>query len=244
MALSAAGNADGVGRKQENQLPGPFFSPKSLLLIGPPGSGKGTQAQKLASLYSVPHITTGGMLREEVAKNTLLGQKFQQIMAHGDFLPDKDMLALVQKRLGQPDARPGFILDGFPRTLAQAKMLDEIPQGARIDLAIALEAPEEVIVKRLQGRLVCSTCGRGYHELSDPPKIPLTCDSDGTALSRRADDTRETILHRMAVYNQMTAPLIAFYHSRGILRCVDASCPADVVLKNVINTIETYADAR
>lgn len=239
MSVSAPGNTREVSGQEHAAGPASFFSPKAVVLIGPPGSGKGTQAEKLASLYGVPHITTGGMLREEVAKQTLLGKKFQQIMAHGDFLPDKDMLALVQSRLSQPDAAAGFILDGFPRTLAQAKMLCDIPEGDRIDAAIALICSEEDIIKRLQGRLVCPTCGHGYHDVSDPPKVSMVCDADGTTLSRRADDTREIILHRIAVYNDLTAPLIDFYRQVGILRIMDASCPADAVLKNVILAVES-----
>lgn len=190
-----------------------------LILFGPPGAGKGTQAQFLVEAYKIPQISTGDMLRAAVKAGTALGLKAQEIMAKGGLVSDDIVLGIVAERLVQEDCRAGFVLDGFPRTIPQADALDGILSelGRSIEHVISLEVDTEEIVKRLSGRRSCSSCGRGYHVTFDAPAQAGVCDLCGAVLVQRADDQEDTVRHRLLVYEQQTAPLKEYYRSKHVL---------------------------
>ena len=189
-----------------------------IILLGPPGAGKGTQAQIICERYGIEHISTGDMLRTAIQNRTETGLKAKSYMDKGELVPDDVVIALVRERVTEPDCRNGYILDGFPRTVEQAKALEAI---AVIDAVIDINLPDEFLIERLSGRRVCPECGRSYHvELLNGK---TTCEDDGAALVQRDDDRRETVLSRLKVYYQKTAPLIAFYQEKGILRKVDGT---------------------
>lgn len=191
----------------------------NLILFGPPGAGKGTQAQFLVETYRIPQISTGDMLRAAVKAGTPLGVKAQEIMIQGGLVSDDIVLGIVAERLAQDDCAAGFVLDGFPRTIPQADALSAILKqvGRAIDHVISLEVDGEEIVKRLSGRRSCSSCGKGYHLVFDPPLRAGVCDVCGSGLVQRADDQEETVRNRLLVYEQQTAPLKDYYRSRQVL---------------------------
>jgi len=191
----------------------------NLILFGPPGAGKGTQAQFLVETYRIPQISTGDMLRAAVKAGTPLGVKAQEIMIQGGLVSDDIVLGIVAERLAQDDCAAGFVLDGFPRTIPQADALSAILKqvGRAIDHVISLEVDGEEIVKRLSGRRSCSSCGKGYHLAFDPPLRAGVCDVCGSGLVQRADDQEETVRNRLLVYEQQTAPLKDYYRSRQVL---------------------------
>jgi len=191
----------------------------NLILFGPPGAGKGTQAQFLVETYGIPQISTGDMLRAAVKAGTPLGVKAQEIMIQGGLVSDDIVLGIVAERLAQDDCAAGFVLDGFPRTIPQADALSAILKqvGRAIDHVISLEVDGEEIVKRLSGRRSCSSCGKGYHLAFDPPLRAGVCDVCGSGLVQRADDQEETVRNRLLVYEQQTAPLKDYYRSRQVL---------------------------
>jgi adenylate kinase len=184
-------------------------------------------------VLGVPHITTGGLIRLELAQGTPLGLKVKDIIARGDLVPDEDMVSLVEKRLAEPDAQNGFLLDGFPRNVPQAEVFQSTMAGDRLDAVIALDLSDEEAIKRLSGRLICPSCGQSYHETNCPPKASGVCDHDGAKLTRRPDDEPEAILHRMHVYAEATAPLLEFYRKLDLLRVVDASLSPDAVFDKI-----------
>lgn len=193
-----------------------------LILLGPPGAGKGTQADVLSKEYKIPHISTGDMLREAVKKNIAIGQKAKSYMLKGELVPDEIVIEIVRERLGGDDTKGGFILDGFPRTKPQAESLDEALGGVNMpaDLAIYFETSEEVSVRRLSGRRVCKSCGANFHVTNIPPKKAGICDFCGSALVQREDDKEATVRNRLEVYKKETAELIDYYKAKGILRTV------------------------
>ena len=197
----------------------------NLILFGPPGAGKGTQAQFIVERFGIPQVSTGDMLRTAVKAQTPLGLKAKEIMESGGLVSDEVVLGIVKERLAQTDCDSGFVLDGFPRTMPQAdaldKMLSEI--GREIDAVVSLDIDDALIVHRLSGRRTCSVCGKGYHITYDPPARPDLCDLCGNALVQREDDQEATILHRLKVYGQQTAPLKNYYDKSGLLRRVDGS---------------------
>jgi adenylate kinase len=189
-----------------------------IILLGPPGAGKGTQAQLLTERFGLAHISTGDMLRSAIQNKTETGLKAKTFMDQGALVPDNVVIALVRERVQEPDCKNGYVLDGFPRTVDQAKALEGI---AAIDAVIDINLPDEFLIERLSGRRVCPKCGRSYHvELL---KDQMTCEDDGTTLIQRDDDKPETVLNRLKVYYQKTAPLIEFYKAKGILRAVDGT---------------------
>ena len=219
----------------------------NLILFGPPGAGKGTQAERLRQDFQLPYIATGDMLRENVKEGTELGRKAKEYMDAGDLVPDELIVAMARDRLSQDDARDGFLLDGFPRTLPQADELGEMLDGLgrRITAVLLIDVPDEEVVRRLSGRRVCVKAGHNYHVEFDPPKHEGMCDQDGSRLVQRDDDKPEVIQHRLAVYHEKTRPLVDYYDSRGLLRRIDGTRPPSDVhdhIRAVIATLRIEED--
>uniref|UniRef100_A0A7V6CDR2 Adenylate kinase n=1 Tax=Thermodesulfobacterium geofontis TaxID=1295609 RepID=A0A7V6CDR2_9BACT len=212
----------------------------NIIFLGPPGAGKGTQAKILIERYVIPQISTGDMLREHVAKGTELGVKAKEYMEKGQLVPDEIILGMVKERLSQEDAQRGFILDGFPRTVAQAEALDKILEemGKKIEYVLALIVPDEELVTRLTGRRTCKNCGMMYHIKFKPPKVEGKCDACGGELYQRPDDNEETVRNRLKVYHDQTAPLIEYYRKKGVLFEVDGSKGIDEITQQLINILE------
>lgn len=205
-----------------------------LIFIGPPGSGKGTQAKRLAARYGVPHISTGDMLREAVADDTALGRQAAPIMASGALVPDDLMIGIINDRLAKPDAERGFILDGFPRTVVQAEKLDNIVGNGSDPLRVLqLLVPDDVLVKRTVLRRSCPECGAIYHLESAPPKSDMVCDRDGAALIHRPDDNEGAVRKRLEAFHRQTLPVATFYKAKGSLREVDGVGPLDEVFERI-----------
>jgi adenylate kinase len=203
----------------------------NLILFGPPGAGKGTQAERLRSDFQVPYTATGDMLRENVKDGTDLGKQAQEYMNAGSLVPDDVIVAMVGERLQEEDARDGFILDGFPRTIDQARALDNqlAELGRRITAVLLLDVPDGEVERRLAGRRVCVKAGHNYHVEFDPPKREGVCDQDGSRLIQRDDDTPEVIGNRLRVYHEQTEPLVEYYDEQGLLRRIDGTRdPAEV----------------
>lgn len=207
---------------------------RTFVLLGAPGSGKGTAAEKLKSLFKIPHISTGDILRSEVKAKTDLGLKVANLLQTGELVSDEIILDLVKKRLSSDDTKNGFIFDGFPRTLTQAKELDKILEGKNIKLktVLHLNVPESELLKRITGRRVCS-CGMVYHINFKPSKVENVCDKCGGKLIQRKDDTEEVVKERLRVYNKLTRPLVDYYKNKDILCNVDASLPAKEMVKQI-----------
>jgi len=201
-----------------------------LVFIGPPGIGKGTYAKAISQKYGIPHISTGDIFREEIARGTELGQKVKYYVERGLLVPDEIVIEVVKKVLQSPMCSKGFILDGFPRTLKQAEELDKI---TKIDLVFLFEAPLEVIIERVSGRLVCPKCGAIYHIKWRPPKTPGICDVCGTPLIRRKDDEPEVVRERYRIYKETYAPIIEYYRRKGLLVEIDSSRDADFVIADI-----------
>ena len=207
-----------------------------LVLLGPPGAGKGTQAKKLAEKLGIPHISTGDILRQNVKLDTDLGKQAKGIMEKGLLVPDDLVAKMLDERFNNPDIKKGFILDGYPRTLPQAHSLDEIlaAKGLAVDLVVYLDSSDQVIVKRLTGRLVCSKCGANFHVTNMPPKIKGLCDSCQGSLYQRSDDNEITVRKRLEVYKQEVASLIEYYKKAKKLHSLNADLGAQVVLKQIV----------
>lgn len=214
-----------------------------IVLLGPPGAGKGTQAVRLAERYEVPHVSTGDILRFVVAWGTEIGQRAKSYMDEGELVPDELVLELLRIRLAQEDAQAGFVMDGFPRTLPQAEALDKILAeiGQAIDGVLYLEVPDELIVLRLSARASCPTCGRTYNLLASPPKEDLRCNRDGSPLFQRDDDRPEVIQQRLGVFKRQTYPLIKYYADRGMLRTVQGVGSEDEVLERMVEDLGAIA---
>jgi adenylate kinase len=212
----------------------------NIVLLGAPGAGKGTQAEKMVEAWGVPHISTGDILRKAVADGTPLGIQAKAFMDAGELVPDLVVIGLVKARLEEPDADAGFILDGFPRTDGQAEALDrELGSlGRSIDAAISIDVDRDVIVKRLTSRRTCRSCGKIYSLIADPPADPDVCDACGGELYQRDDDTEATVRNRLAVYDRSTAPLVDYYRSKGILHSIDCDRPVDEVFADVRRIVE------
>jgi adenylate kinase len=211
----------------------------NLILLGPPGAGKGTQAKIIMDKYGIPQISTGDMLREAVAKGTELGKKAKKYMTEGKLVPDEIVIGIVKERLKQKDCEKGFILDGFPRTLAQAEALDRImgEMGKKIDAVINVNVPEEEVVRRIAYRRTCKNCGAIYHLIYNPPKRPGICDKCGGELYQREDDKEETVRERYRVYKKNTEPLIEYYKKKGILFDVDGTKDIEGVKREVLDIL-------
>ncbi len=196
-----------------------------IIMLGAPGAGKGTQAKKIAEKYSIPHISTGDIFRANIKNGTELGKKAKTYMDQGLLVPDELVVDLVVDRVAQDDAKNGYVLDGFPRTIPQAKALDEAlaKLGEKVDYAINVEVPDENIIRRMSGRRACVSCGATYHLVHIPPKKDGICDTCGSELILRDDDKPETVKKRLDVYHEQTQPLIDYYKESGILKEVDGT---------------------
>lgn len=211
-----------------------------LILLGPPGGGKGTQAKFLVYKYSIPQISTGDMLRANVRDQTALGIEAQNFMNDGRLVPDEVILSMMNRRLQEEDCKNGYILDGFPRTIPQAVGLDSLMSkiGHELDCSLVLDVKQETIVDRLSSRRSCKGCGRVYNLIFDPPEVENKCGSCNGVLYQRDDDKKETIKNRLKIYDEQTAPLIEFYSAKNLTKHVDASRDIHQVKSNLINTLE------
>lgn len=214
-----------------------------LVLLGPPGAGKGTQATGIAETYSIPHISTGDIFRFNIKNETELGKEVKGFLDRGELVPDSLTVRIVKDRLEQKDAENGFLLDGFPRTIAQAQALDEslAQKGETLDRVINIDVEKDVLITRLSGRRVCKDCGQTYHAVNHPPKVEGVCDVCGGPVIHRADDSEETVRNRIAVYEDQTAPLIAYYEAKGLLLTVNGQEPIDVVQKQIFAALDKDA---
>jgi adenylate kinase len=213
----------------------------NLILLGPPGAGKGTQAERLKVDFALAHISTGDMLRAQVAQGTELGREAQKYMNAGELVPDEVILGMIEQRIGEQDAREGFLLDGFPRNTSQADALAATLAGSgrRLTGVILIDVPDEEVVRRLAGRRVCLKSGHVYHVEFDPPKRQDVCDQDGSRLIQRDDDKEETIRRRLEVYSRQTTPLIDYYESAGLLRRFDGQRNPNEVHDHIRATVAT-----
>jgi len=216
-----------------------------IILLGPPGAGKGTQAEMLVKEFDLVYISTGDILRKAVKEKTALGRKAQEYMDSGQLVPDDLVVDIVKERLQEPDCKTGALLDGFPRTAAQAAALDRILPliGTNIDRVVLLEVDENELIERLTGRRVCSNCGANYHIKFNPPKVRNVCDQCGGDLFQRDDDTLETVQERLEVYKKQTAPLIDFYREKDLLSIIDGNQDIEEVYKQ-INAVITNIKER
>lgn len=211
----------------------------NIVFLGPPGAGKGTQAVRIAKTLSVPHISTGDIFREAIAGGTEMGLKAKAIMDKGELVPDDVVIGIVRERLDEKDASDGFLLDGFPRTEAQAKALDIIVESkGGIDKVIELVVDDEELIRRLAGRRVCKNCGKNYHAVYNPPKNDSVCDDCGGEVYQREDDKEETVRRRLEVYKKQTQPLINYYKNKSILFEVNGEKPIDQVMSEIISIIK------
>ncbi|SDI24600.1 Adenylate kinase [Pseudobutyrivibrio sp. 49] len=206
-----------------------------IIMLGAPGAGKGTQAKQIASKYSIPHISTGDIFRANIKNGTELGKKAKEYMDQGLLVPDELTCDLVMDRIAQDDAKNGFVLDGFPRTIPQAEALDAALTkiGQSMDFAIDVDVPDENIINRMSGRRACLNCGATYHIVSIPPKKEGICDTCGNELVLREDDKPETVKKRLDVYHDQTQPLIDYYNGKGILKSVDGTQPMEKVFEDI-----------
>lgn len=212
---------------------------KKVIFLGAPGSGKGTQAQRLAERYRIPHISTGDMLREAVRNETELGRKAAPIMKSGGLVPDELMIGIIAERLKKPDAAAGFVLDGFPRTVAQAEKLDELllgNSGGGVKV-LHLSVPDEMIVRRIVARRSCPSCGAIYHLENSPPSKEGVCDRCGTALVARADDTEEAVRRRLEEFHRQTVPVVEYYRAKNLLLNVDGTVEPEQVFEQIEKTL-------
>jgi adenylate kinase len=212
-----------------------------VIFLGPPGAGKGTQAARLAGHLGVPKIGTGEMLRTAIAKDSSLGRKVHPFMETGNLVPDDLLVALVRERVAEADCDRGFVLDGFPRTLPQARGLEEMSGNPRAWVVFDFEVPRPVLMLRLSGRRWCPRCQATFHLVNDPPKRPGACDSCGTELVQREDDHESVVAKRLQEYDERTFPLIDYYRSRARMVPVDGNRPMDVVFRELLEAVEVRA---
>ena len=207
----------------------------NIILLGAPGAGKGTQAEKICEYCHIPQISTGNIIRAAMKNGTEAGKKAQEFVRAGKLVPDAVVIEMVNERLKQDDCKNGFILDGFPRTVPQAQALQE--KGVEIDHVIDIEVPDETIMQRLTGRRVCGECGASYHIINNPPKVENVCDKCGHELIIRKDDHPDTVKDRLQVYHEQTEPLKDFYEKRGLLYMIEGTRPVEQVTKDVLNAL-------
>lgn len=217
-------------------------TPIDVILFGPPGAGKGTQARKLEAVHGLTQVSTGNMLRARVNKGDEIGQQVEQIMADGKLVPDDLILRLVQDRLSEPDCKNGFILDGFPRTVAQAEGLNKIlgGMGRELNAVIEIQVPQELVIERITGRFTCAECGATYHDTLNPPEVEGVCDECGsTEFNRRADDNVKSVKQRLAAYKEKTAPVLPYYDGKNALFRVEGDRPVEQVFEQIETILQS-----
>ena len=207
-----------------------------IILLGAPGAGKGTQAEVISQKLNIPSLSTGNMLREAQKKGTPLGQQAKSYMESGQLVPDELVIGIIKERMAQPDCAGGFILDGFPRTVAQAEALDQM--GVAIDRVIEIDVPDEAIVTRMSGRRVCEGCGASYHMTHNPPAAEGVCDKCGGKLVTRKDDDPKTVQQRLETYHRQTQPLVDYYQKAGKLRTIDGNQPLEEASAAILRALE------
>lgn len=212
----------------------------NIILMGLPGAGKGTQASEIVKKFPIPHISTGDMFRKAIKDETDLGKEAKSYMDRGELVPDEVTVGIVKDRISEDDAKKGFLLDGFPRTIEQAEALSNIMKelDREIDAVINIEVPEEELMNRLTGRRICEKCGTTYHLVFNPPKVDGICDLDGGKLYQREDDNPETVANRLNVNVKQSKPILEFYDNKGVLKNIDGSRDINVVTEDVINILE------
>ncbi|MGD6770335.1 adenylate kinase [Staphylococcus arlettae] len=212
----------------------------NIILMGLPGAGKGTQASEIVKKFPIPHISTGDMFRKAIKDETDLGKEAKSYMDRGELVPDEVTVGIVKERISEDDAKKGFLLDGFPRTIEQAEALNDIMQelGRSIDAVINIEVPEEELMNRLTGRRICETCGTTYHLVFNPPKVDGVCDLDGGKLYQREDDSPETVANRLSVNVKQSKPILSYYQDKGVLENIDGSKDIKEVTSDVINILD------
>ena len=208
----------------------------NIILLGPPGTGKGTMAKKIAQQYKLPHISTGDMFREHLKKETALGKQAKTFMDSGKLVPDEITISMLKDRIKQKDCKKGFVLDGFPRTIPQADALSK--STITIDHVLNFTAPEKIILQRIGGRLTCRTCGMMFHEFNIPPKVSGKCDKEGGELYKRDDQKPEVVKQRLATYKKETAPLIEYYKKKGLLQDIDASGSPEEIFEQIRSILD------
>ncbi|HIH1373186.1 TPA: adenylate kinase [Staphylococcus pseudintermedius] len=213
----------------------------NIILMGLPGAGKGTQASEIIKKYPIPHISTGDMFRKAIKDETELGKEAKSYMDRGELVPDEVTVGIVKERISEDDAKKGFLLDGFPRTIEQAEALNSILEelGRTVDAVVNIEVPEEELMNRLTGRRICETCGTTYHLVFNPPKVEGICDIDGGKLYQREDDNPETVANRLEVNVKQSKPILEFYNQKGLLKNIDGSKHIDEVTSDVIEILES-----
>lgn len=211
-----------------------------LILLGPPGAGKGTQAKRVIEEFDIPHISTGDIFRKNIKEKTELGQKVEGLLAEGKLVPDELTIEIVWDRLDQEDCKNGFLLDGFPRTIPQAEALDEglAKRGLKLDRVLNIDVDKDSLVKRLSGRRVCSNCGASYHIDNNPPKVEGICDVCQTPVIQREDDKEQTVLDRIKVYDSQTKPLVDFYNKQDLVFTVDGTLPIDEITNKLVTELK------
>ena len=214
----------------------------NIILLGPPGAGKGTQAKKIAEHYSLPHISTGDILRENISNNTPLGIRAKSYMTKGELVPDELLITIIRDRLSKPDCSKGFLLDGYPRTVPQADALQMIltESNKKLDVVLNIDVDDEELIKRLSGRRVCSACSMSYHMIFNPPQEDEICDKCKGKLYQREDDKPEAIRNRLMVYKKQTQPLIEYYIRKSILRTVDGGKDIPEIFKDIKKILEKH----
>lgn len=211
-----------------------------LVLLGPPGAGKGTQASAIVKKYNIPHISTGDIFRANIKEGTELGKKAKEYMDKGLLVPDELVVSIVKDRLSKDDCKLGFLLDGFPRTVNQAGSLDNelLNMGIKLDKVVNIDANKDILIQRAIGRRICKTCGATYHVEFNPPKTPGVCDIDGGELLQRDDDKVETVSTRINVYLDQTEPLIDYYQEKGLILNIDGTKPIDEIFETIVGALE------
>lgn len=212
----------------------------NIILMGLPGAGKGTQASEIVKKFPIPHISTGDMFRKAIKDETDLGKEAKSYMDRGELVPDEVTVGIVKERISEDDAKKGFLLDGFPRTIDQAESLNQIMSelDREIDAVINIEVPEEELMNRLTGRRICEKCGTTYHLVFNPPKVDGICDIDGGKLYQREDDNPETVSNRLSVNVKQSKPILEYYNNKGVLKNIDGSKDIDEVTNDVIDTLD------